>query len=62
MNPLRIKGGENIAFLTMRLDLKALRDHQRKGYSLQRDSDNFKPTPPGFSVKDVKTRINFGND
>ena len=45
MNPLRIKGGENLTFLTMSLDLKALRDHQRKGYGLQKDSEDFKPTP-----------------
>jgi len=60
MNPLRIKGGENVTFLTMRLDLKALRDHQRKGYGLQKDSQAFKPTPPGMKTKDVKERIKLG--
>jgi hypothetical protein len=60
MNPLRIKGGENLTFLTMSLDLKSLRDHQRKKYGIQKDSEFFKPTPPGFNVEDVKTRINFG--
>jgi len=57
MTPLRIKGGENLTFLTMNLDLKSLRDHQRKGYGLQKDSDEFKPTPPGFNVADVMARI-----
>ncbi len=60
MNPLRIKGGENTTFLTMRLDLKSLREHQRKGYGLQKDSKDFKPTPPGLKVEDVKERIQLG--
>jgi hypothetical protein len=60
MNPLRIKGGENLTFLTMSLDLKALRDHQRKGYGLQKDSEDFKPTPPGLNLKDVMERIKLG--
>lgn len=60
MNPLRIKGGENTTFLTMRLDLKALREHQRKGYGLQKQSEDFKPTPPGLSKKDVRKRIKLG--
>jgi len=61
MNPLRIKGGDNLTFLTMSLNLKALRDHQRKGYGLQKESEDFKPTPPGFKIDDVKVRIRLGN-
>lgn len=60
MNPLRIKGGDNLTFLTVALDLKALRDHQRKGYGLQKDSVDYKPTPPGFKRSDVKARILLG--
>ena len=60
MNPLQIKGGENLTFLTMKLDLKSLRVHQRKRYGLQKDSDEFKPTPPDFDVDDVFDRINLG--
>lgn len=60
MNPLRIKGGENVAFLTIQLNLKALREHQRKGYGLQKDSEDFKPTPPGLRKKAVRKRINRG--
>lgn len=60
MNPLRIKGGENLTFLTMKLNLKTLRDHQIRGYGLQKDSNDFKPTPPGFNVADVKARILLG--
>jgi hypothetical protein len=61
MNPLRIKGGDNLTFLTMNLNLKSLRDHQRKDYGLQKDSKEFKPTPPGLKLEDVITRIRFGN-
>lgn len=60
MNPLRIKGGDNLSFLTMRLDLARLRDHQRRGYGLQKDSKEFKITPPGLRKSDVVDRINFG--
>ncbi len=45
----------------MSLNLKALRDHQRKDYGLQKDSQDFKPTPPGLNLEDVITRINLGN-
>lgn len=61
MNPLRIKGGENVTFLVMNLDLKGLRDHQRKGYGLQKDSEIFKSTPPGFNQKLLLERIKLGD-
>lgn len=60
LNPLRIKGGDNQVFLTMSLPLQRLRDHQRKGFGLQKDSDDYKPTPPGFRVKDAEARIKLG--
>ena len=60
MNPLRIKGGYNLTFLTMSLNLKALRTHQRKGYGLQKDSTEFKPTPPRFPLNELHTRIGLG--
>jgi len=60
MNPLRIKGGDNETFLTMELNLKALRDHQRKAYGLQKESEEFKPTPPGLKLEDVRARIKLG--
>jgi hypothetical protein len=61
MNPVRIKGGENLTFLSTWLDLKSLREHQRKGYGLQKESAIFKPTPPGFSVSEVQKRIALGD-
>jgi predicted amidohydrolase len=60
MNPLRIKGGDNLTYLTMRIDLRALRTHQRKGYGLQKDSRLFKPTPPDFPMAEVRKRIALG--
>ena len=60
MNPLRIKGGDNLTFLTMELDIKSLRNHQKKGYGLQKDSKSFKPTPPSFKIKDIRNRIKLG--
>ncbi len=61
MNPVRIKGGDNLTFLTTSLNLKALRAHQRKGYGLQKESDEFKPTPPGFPLEELQVRIALGN-
>jgi predicted amidohydrolase len=61
MNPLRIKGGDNSGFLTMKLDLKGLRAHQRKGYGLQKESKEFKPTPPDFSEESLQRRNELGD-
>jgi len=61
MNPLRIKGGTNTTFLTMKLKLKALRDHQYKELRRPGSSDKFKPIPPGIDMNDVQERINYGN-
>jgi hypothetical protein len=60
MNPLRIKGGDNLTFLTTSLNLKTLRTHQRKGYGLQKASKDFKPTPPGFPLDELKKRMAAG--
>ncbi|EIU1661209.1 hypothetical protein [Pseudomonas aeruginosa] len=60
LNPLRIKGGDNQTFLTMRLPLQQLRSHQLKKYGLQKDSKEYKPTPPDFDIAEVKKRIHLG--
>lgn len=62
MNPVRIKGGDNLTFLTAHLDLAGLRSHQSKRYGLQKDSDVFKATPPGLAIADVMKRINLGKN
>jgi hypothetical protein len=60
LNPLRMKGGDNQTFLTMELPLAELRKHQLKKYGLQKESKTFKPTPPDFSVAEIKKRIRLG--
>lgn len=60
MNPVRIKGGNNLTFLSAGLDLQGLRMHQRKGYGLQKESKEFKPTPPGFPRDELDIRISLG--
>lgn len=61
LNPLRIKGGDIQTFLSMLLPLQKLRSHQLKGYGLQKDSGEFKPTPPGFQPAEVKKRVRLGH-
>ncbi len=60
LNPLRIKGGDNQTFLTMRLPLQQLRSHQLTRYGLQKDSKEYKPTPPGFELAEIEKRIRLG--
>lgn len=60
LNPLRIKGGDNQTFLTMRLPLQQLRSHQRKKYGLQKESKEYKPTPPDFDLSEIEKRIRLG--
>ena len=60
LNPLRIKGGDNQTFLTMRLPLQQLRSHQLKRYGLQKDSKEYKPTPPDFAAAEIEKRIRLG--
>lgn len=60
LNPLRIKGGDNQTFLTMRLPLQQLRSHQLKRYGLQKDSKEYKPTPPDFDPAEIEKRIRLG--
>jgi len=60
MNMLRVKGGNTDSnksvVLTCEIDIKGLRDFQVKDYSAQAVDKSFKPTPPSFSVHDVKDR------
>lgn len=60
LNPLRIKGGDNQTFLTMQLPLQQLRGHQLQGYGLQKDSKEYKPTPPDFDPAEIDKRIRLG--
>ena len=62
LNPLRIKGGDNQTFLTMLLPLQQLRSHQLKQYGLQKDSKEYKPTPPDFDLEEIEKRIGLGRN
>lgn len=49
---VRIKGGEHVHIVTGEIDILGLREFQMKNFSLQEDSKEFKPTPPGFKIHD----------
>lgn len=54
---IKLKGGKNTTILVDTIDIAALRRFQLKDHNLQLDDDNFKPTPPGFDVKEVEKRM-----
>ena len=56
MNPVRVKGGDNNVILTTTLDVKGLRKFQSQPITHQRDSDEYKITPPDFDHESPKMR------
>ncbi|EGR2301931.1 RNA-directed DNA polymerase [Vibrio parahaemolyticus] len=46
----RLKGGANDFFVTVRLDIKALREFQSRAKRWSSDNDLFKPVPEGFQI------------
>ncbi|HFA47707.1 MAG TPA: hypothetical protein ENJ95_01670 [Bacteroidetes bacterium] len=56
---IKIKGGKNTTILVETINIKKLRDFQIMDHNLQLDDKSFKPTPPGFDVKEVKMRMGF---
>lgn len=56
-NMVVVKGGKNSTILIDDLDIDSLRKFQLPGYAGQDAKGIFKNTPPRFSQKDVKTRI-----
>lgn len=58
MNKVRVKGGDNNIILVASIDIKNLRDYQKKKYELQKDDRCFKPTPPRFDKTIVIKKIN----
>lgn len=46
----RIKGGENDFFVTVKLDIKKLREFQSRAKRWPKESDPFKPVPEGFEI------------
>jgi hypothetical protein len=45
---IKTKGGLNHTILTDVINIDDLRDFQRKEFELQREDNNFKPTPPNI--------------
>lgn len=58
---LRLKGGTNDTILVAELDIKGLREFQRKKFALSHTTGEFKPLPPDFPVVDVLNRIKNKN-
>ena len=56
MNPVRVKGGDNNVILTTILDVKNLRKFQSQPITHQRDSEEYKITPPDFNHESPKMR------
>lgn len=46
----RLKGGSNDFFVTVRLDIKSLREFQSRAKRWSSESDLFKPVPEGFKI------------
>lgn len=57
LNIIRTKGGINSTILVDTIDIEKLRKHQIKGYELQKDENEFKPTPPGFNKELVWKKL-----
>lgn len=55
---IQTKGGDNYTIMVTDIDIKTLREFQRKGYELQRDTHTFKPTPPRFDANIIKQKQN----
>ena len=51
-----IKGGESSNLLIEEIDIESLRNFQLKNYSLQKDENKYKLTPPGMNLDMVKLR------
>ncbi|MCC0649965.1 carbon-nitrogen hydrolase family protein, partial [Clostridioides sp. ZZV15-6598] len=55
-NILQITGGENDLVLIGEIDIRCLREFQKKDYNLQMKDERYKPVPPGFDYKNIKIR------
>lgn len=58
MNKVRVKGGENSIILVDSINIKGLRDYQKKKYEIQKENKYFKTTPPRFDKSIVIKKIN----
>ncbi len=58
MNLIQIKGGINKTILVGEINVDLLRKFQMKEYALQKEDEQFKPTPPNFERSFVRARQN----
>lgn len=54
---IKLKGGKNSTILVGSFDVKALREFQRKSFSLTKGDSQFKPLPPDFDRNFVLKRV-----
>ena len=54
---IRTKGGINSTILLDKINIKSLREYQFKEYELQREINEFKPTPPDFNRYIVELKM-----
>lgn len=57
MDLAKIKGGEDVVLLTSTLNVKKLREFQKKSHILQSEDKSFKQTPPNFFEKADNRRL-----
>jgi hypothetical protein len=55
---LKLKGGTNDSILVAEINLKTIREFQRKTFDLTHKEKEFKPLPPDYEVSNVIKRIN----
>ncbi len=54
---VQVKGGLNDVVLLSEINIKSLREFQFKEYELQKNDNQFKPTPPDFDTEMVNYKI-----
>lgn len=57
MDIAKIKGGEDELLLTATIDVKSLREFQKKNHILQESDNRYKQTPPRFSEECLIERL-----
>jgi hypothetical protein len=56
---MKLKGGDNENVNTGVINIDKLRNFQLKEYNLQKNTKDFKPTPPDFDIEEVKKRLGY---
>ncbi len=51
---VKLKGGENVYLVVDTIDIKSLREFQKKGHCLQIGDDSFKLVPPNYEISELR--------